>query len=205
MPRSPSIRRTKDPRLHLLRPTRFARSASDTKSSTTTPPAYRLEAPLPKEPRSRPAKLAETEVLEVFEHWLAGWRGAIGAGREPTPNEKRTGKIRARLREGFTAADLKHAIDGCWSSAWNIENHHYDIDLVCRDEAHVQRYLAKHREAFPAAARFVTLPPRESDDLDDVPTDGDDDPLADLFASDLNQPAVRTPRHEPTHPEGHAE
>ncbi len=96
--------------------------------------------------------------IAVFDHWIDGWKREIGGTRPPGPNDKRLGKIRARLAEGFTVDELKLAVDGMWSNDFNVQNHHTDIELVCRDDAHVRRYMAIAEEAFPARKRFPNLP-----------------------------------------------
>lgn len=78
----------------------------------------------------------------VIEHWVEGWKRVIGGKNPPKANPKRLGKVRARLGEGFTVDELKRAIDGMWASEFNVKNHHTDIELVCRDDAHVRRYMA---------------------------------------------------------------
>ena len=78
-------------------------------------------------------------VRDVFAHWLNGWR-RVAKGREPKLDQKRRGKVRARMREGYTVDDLKRAIDGMFSTPWNLENKFWDLELVCRDAAHVDRF-----------------------------------------------------------------
>ena len=81
-------------------------------------------------------------VRDVFNHWLAGWERTFGRGRKPILDKHRRRKIQARLAEKFTAEDLKKAIDGLWGSSWYIENRRTDIELICRDAEHVERFLA---------------------------------------------------------------
>ena len=55
---------------------------------------------------------------------------------------KRLSKISARLREGYSVDDLQHAIDGCLSNQSNVDGGYLDIELICRDQQHVEQYLA---------------------------------------------------------------
>jgi hypothetical protein len=96
--------------------------------------------PLLLEPGQSTAKSPEAE---VFEYWLVGWKRIVKGTRPPILDQKRRGKIRARLAEKYTVADLKRAVDGLWSASWYIENKRYDLELVCRDAAHVDRFLAE--------------------------------------------------------------
>lgn len=92
---------------------------------------------------------------EVFEHWVAGWKRVVRGVRVPKLDDKRRGKIRARLREGFTVDDLKRAVDGLWLSTWHVENKRHDIELVCRDASHVDDFLLKAGEAIPVRPPVV--------------------------------------------------
>ena len=89
------------------------------------------------------------DIREVFEHWVSGWRRVVGGKRPPVLDEKRRGKIRARLREGRTVAECKQAIDGMWATPHNVENKHWDIELVCRDASKFERFLALGTTALP--------------------------------------------------------
>lgn len=85
------------------------------------------------------------QIRAVFGHWLAVMR------RNPKTTKldaKREGKIRARLREGRTVEDLCRAIDGCRASSWHMGDNpdgkrHDDVELICRDAAHVERFAGE--------------------------------------------------------------
>ena len=62
-------------------------------------------------------------------------------------DKKRRTKIRLRLEDGYTLDDLKLAIDGCRASPFHLgqndRNQVYDdIELICRDAPHVDRFIA---------------------------------------------------------------
>jgi len=117
----------------------------------TTPPA---------EPTPKQAALAlvtgpqKPPEREVFEYWLTGWQRHVEGTRPPVLDDKRRGKIRARIAEGYTVDDLKRAIDGMWASEWHQEHKQWDIELVCRDAKHVDRFLAEA----PKASKLRPLP-----------------------------------------------
>ncbi|NEX23921.1 hypothetical protein G3480_27360, partial [Thiorhodococcus mannitoliphagus] len=53
----------------------------------------------------------------------------------------------ARLKDGYTPAQLQRAIDGCRASAWHQGRNDRgrafdDIALICRDAARVEQFLA---------------------------------------------------------------
>lgn len=78
---------------------------------------------------------------EVFEYWQEV------AGHPRTKlDDKRKRKIRARLRDGYTVDELRAAVDGVLKSPFHMgENDHNmkydDIELICRDAAHVDRFM----------------------------------------------------------------
>lgn len=85
----------------------------------------------------------EAAALAIFWYWAEERYLALGVnGRKPkqVATAKRLAKIRARLREGYTPDDLRRAIDGVLASDFHIQNGYTDIELICRDQAHVDRY-----------------------------------------------------------------
>ncbi len=122
-----------------------------------------LDTEAPTEAASQASTLSHQQPLlahmpspeaEVFQHWVEGWRRTTGGIRTPKLDAKRRAKIRGRLREGFTVKDLKLAVDGLWSSAWHLgENpdgkRYTDIELVCRDTSHVERFMGLATEQQP--------------------------------------------------------
>jgi hypothetical protein len=91
---------------------------------------------------SRSTALGDS-VSEVFDHWktaLSHPRAVLDAKREKA--------ILARLKDGFSVADLKAAVDGCkadpFSMGQNDRNQVYDdIALICRDASHVEKFIRK--------------------------------------------------------------
>lgn len=133
-----------------------APASPTTPPSTPTVPLADLEqqASLLKHPE--PTASTTAPERDVFEHWLIGWRRVVGGNRPPVLDGKRRARIRARLREGFSVQDLCRACDGMWATPWNIGENpsgktYTDIELVCRDASHVERFIggAPSREADP--------------------------------------------------------
>jgi len=96
-------------------------------------------SPLPHAPPDdeTPATGAQS-VAEVLEHWAS----KLYPTRKPKFDRNRKGKVRARLAEGWSVEDLKRAVDGCASSKWHVDGGHKDIELICRDTPHVERFIA---------------------------------------------------------------
>lgn len=80
------------------------------------------------------------DVEEVFEYWRAK-RSRIPGIPRATKSEKRLGHINARLRDGFSVADLKLAVDGCLGNPHNVEGGYVDLELICRNDGKVLQYM----------------------------------------------------------------
>lgn len=92
---------------------------------------------------------AAWDIHEVF----AYWQTVMGK-----PKAKLTGdrerRVKARIREGYTVDDLKAAVDGCKASDFHMgrdaksEGKVFDdLELICRDGAHVERFIASGRDS----------------------------------------------------------
>lgn len=107
---------------------------------------------------------ASTEVLEVFEHWKRVMSKAPSTELSP----KRLRAVRARLDGGRTAKELCRAIDGCARSDFNMGREsgrptkYNDLELICRDAEHLERFLdlAESPQKFAAASRAPASPPK---------------------------------------------
>jgi len=80
-------------------------------------------------------------VAEVFGYWVQ----ATGRGSRTKLTTKRRKAVASRLKEGYTADDLRQAIDGCAGSAFhqgqNDQQTKYDdLVLICRDGEHVEQF-----------------------------------------------------------------
>ncbi len=80
------------------------------------------------------------DVTAVFEHWVTVM------GRDPSRTKltaQRRSRIRARLAEGYSVADLKAAVDGCKLSAFHMGENpagqaYNDLEQILRSGGHVE-------------------------------------------------------------------
>ena len=56
-------------------------------------------------------------------------------------SDERKRKIIARLKDGYTVEQIKQAIVNCSQNEFNIAGGHTDIELICRDVKHLERYM----------------------------------------------------------------
>ncbi len=96
---------------------------------------------------SSPSSITEKErenlaIEEVFNYWVEQRNRVNGRTRGPKmkATDQRLGKIRARLREHYTVADLREAIDGCFQNPYNLKHGYTDIELICRNQGKVEAY-----------------------------------------------------------------
>lgn len=82
------------------------------------------------------------QVAAVFTYWRERREEMLGVGDGPVARmtDKRAGKIRARLKEGYTVEQLKQAVDGLLGSAWHVQRGFNDLEMACRDQEHVDRF-----------------------------------------------------------------
>lgn len=101
---------------------------------------------------TKPARPVKEEVTtqverELFDYWVARFNKT----RTRFTNERRR-CLRARLREGYTAEDIRRAIDGCKASGYhNGENdtgaEYNDLTLICRNGTKLERFRDMARES----------------------------------------------------------
>ncbi|HWU84478.1 MAG TPA: hypothetical protein VN028_03985 [Rhodocyclaceae bacterium] len=85
---------------------------------------------------------------DVFSHWQRALNHP-----QAKLDEKRAKAIAKRLADGYTVAELRHAIDGIRNSPHHMGQNdqrtvYDDIELICRDGAHVDKFI---KLAAPAA------------------------------------------------------
>lgn len=51
-------------------------------------------------------------------------------------------KIKARLKDGYSVDEIKQAIINVSSSQYHIENGYTDIELICRNQVNLDKYIA---------------------------------------------------------------
>jgi hypothetical protein len=121
-------------------------------SSASTEPSRPTSKPEESNVKSVPAgscmsnDISRATVLSLFSYW----RTQCG---HPTAKLKRDRerKIVARLREGYTEADIRRAIDGAAKHAFVNENgvRFDDLELICRSSAKLEGFIER---ASPSAA-----------------------------------------------------
>ncbi len=82
-----------------------------------------------------------SQIQEVFEHWQK-----VMQHPRARLDKKRKKLIETAINDGYTAAELKQAIDGCSLTPFNMgvndRNQCYDgIDLIFRDADHIDRFI----------------------------------------------------------------
>lgn len=94
------------------------------------------------------------KVLAVFDYWQDR-RSKIPNTKKAKPTQKRLSKVQARLRDGHTVEDLKLAVDGCLSNEFNVNGGYIDLELICRDDAHVTQYIVKVTNSKPDGGTYI--------------------------------------------------
>ena len=89
------------------------------------------------EPSAARVSAFKTELSEVFEHW----KFVFKKNSATKLDDKRKTKIVARLKDGYTVDQIKQAIDGCAASEYHVQNHHTDIELICRDVVKIDKFI----------------------------------------------------------------
>ena len=103
----------------------------DKKENTTKPPSF------------------YDDVAAVFEYWVEKRAEVLNLTRRMKISQSSTdrlSKVKARLAEGHTVADLMLAIDGCLGSQHNVEGGFVDLELICRNDQKVTQYMAWARK-----------------------------------------------------------
>jgi hypothetical protein len=79
--------------------------------------------------------------LRLFEFW----RTECGKGATTKATPDRIRKVKARLREGYTEAQIRTAIRGASAEAYEDERgHRYDdLELICRSGTKLEAFIAK--------------------------------------------------------------
>ena len=94
-------------------------------------------------------KVPEAEVQELYEYWCSTMRP--GKKRVPALDAKRWLKVASAIAD-YGVEECKLAVDRCAPSDFhmgrNKQNKRYDdIELIFRDQAHVERFLSYVRDA----------------------------------------------------------
>lgn len=116
---------------------------SRTVPSRTEP--TKTKTPAAPVPDSKESGLLD-QVRTVFDYWASrqAKQTHVEVSRLKLTKERRA-KIQARLKDGATVEDIKRGVDGVFATPFNTEKGFTDIELVCRDGAHLDRYMAAAR------------------------------------------------------------
>lgn len=105
--------------------------------------ADRLESRAEPKPSTAPEEAAREEAWRrIFAHW----RSALGkAQAKPTAGRKR--KVLARLRAGYSEAEILRAIDALSRSDFHLGHNdrgqrYDDLDLICRTDEKLEKWIA---------------------------------------------------------------
>lgn len=114
---------------------------------STQHPAPKEELLLSAEPTAPEAGGASSDggtpdERRVFEHW----RAVMGKNGRTAFDDKRRKAVKARLKNGYSPEDLMRAVDGCAQTPHNAGQNDRgerfdDLELICRDAAHVDRFI----------------------------------------------------------------
>lgn len=81
--------------------------------------------------------------MELFRYWA---RECDHATAKPTPD--RITKVLARLREGYSAAEIRKAIDGAKHDAYETEGKRFDdLELICRNGTKLEDFIQRGQRA----------------------------------------------------------
>lgn len=83
-------------------------------------------------------QLLKTNVSNVFLFWKETFKKT---DRTILKGVRET-KIKARLNEGYSVDEIKQAILNVSCSQHHIDGGYTDIELICRDQAHLDKYIA---------------------------------------------------------------
>lgn len=89
----------------------------------------------------KPTQSESNDVRQVFDHWVATF--GTGKGRAPILDQKRKGKIRARIKEGFTVDQLKKAISGASKSDYHVTNGYTGLVTILKSAETVEGHIAR--------------------------------------------------------------
>lgn len=91
------------------------------------------DEPVPEKPKSN----FKNEIQEIFEFW----KTTFNKNNRTLLDDPRKKKVLARLKQGYSVEDIKRAIVGYSKSQFHIEGNHTDLSLICRDSAHLEKFL----------------------------------------------------------------
>jgi len=99
-----------------------------------------IEAPAPKVDIDASRKVT---AMELFRYW----QRECGHGTAKATPERLT-KVMARLREGYSSAEVRKAIDGAKHGAYENDGKRYDdLELICRNGSKLEDFIQRGEKA----------------------------------------------------------
>ena len=83
-----------------------------------------------------------TETTTDINNVFLFWKNVFKKTDRTKLEGKRLTKIKARLKDGYSVDEIKTAIANVSKSQWHIDNGQTDIELICRDQINLDKYLA---------------------------------------------------------------
>ena len=110
-----------------------------------TPPGVDPESPIG---TSKTEKPNDHGAAEVFAYWASTLWPKVHPDRKPKASVKRVAKIRARLADGYSVADLKAVIDRVAASPYHLGDNdsrtpYIELETIMRSSEKVDQWLAK--------------------------------------------------------------
>ncbi len=91
---------------------------------------------------AEPVAPKNQEMLEAFGRIFSHWKKATGKSRTRPSKDKRE-KVYARMRSGFTEAEILKAIDGCVGDEWHAERSKNDLPYICQNDTKIEEFIEK--------------------------------------------------------------
>lgn len=88
-------------------------------------------------PAEKPKENFKDEIQDVFEFWKV----TFGKRNSTLLDSKRKTKILARLKDGYSVADIKLAVTNCSKSDYHLQGGYTDIELICREATKLDRFI----------------------------------------------------------------
>lgn len=95
-----------------------------------------------KGPGAEPATPKNQEMLDAWSRIFAYWQKASGKTLTKKTGGRRQ-KVIARMRAGYTEAQIKRAIDGCLSDEWCQDKGKIDLVYICQSDERLEEMIDK--------------------------------------------------------------
>lgn len=116
----------------------------ETESKANHKPITNNQEPLTKEQDKDPLSAkANNQAFEIFKYWCEVMKKSPATSKLTPKREK---AIKARIKDGYTIAQIKQAVDGCRLDAFSMGNNDRqkpfnDIELICRTGEKLESFM----------------------------------------------------------------